>query len=187
MELKELSPVEGQSLTGVSRDGCVGCVDELTRLRSLPSAQQGFSGVEEGAQGVSAAPQHLWDGGFRAFPSPVTAGAPGGPCWPHGHGDTGFTPGGIERFRVPVPDMGIHEQPLPTAGQRGAASWEKDGFMGWNLNRGKKLPWLHTRRKHQPPIQGKGFNSQQQMLVKHGNKGSSSAPTQAQKTPKPTR
>lgn len=62
---------------------------------------------------------------------------------------------------------------------------EKDGFMGWSLNRSKKLSSLYTRRKYQPPISDKGFNSpEQQMLVKHGNKGSNSAPNHAKKTPK---
>lgn len=88
-------------------------------------------------------------GWLRAFPSPVTAGAPGDPCWPHG--DTGFTPGGIERFQVPVPGTGIHEQPLPTAGQRGAASLGKGWIYGVESEQRQETSWLHTTRKYQPP------------------------------------
>lgn len=35
-----------------------------------PVPQRGFSGMEEGAQGVSAAPQHLWDGVAQGIPFP---------------------------------------------------------------------------------------------------------------------
>lgn len=71
MELKELFPVEEQSLTGVSRDSCAGCVDELSSHRSLPSAPGRFSGTEEGAQGVSPAPQHLWGWGGSLHSLPL--------------------------------------------------------------------------------------------------------------------
>lgn len=159
MELGELFPVEGQGLPEVSRDSRVGCVDELSSHRSLPSAPARLYWRGGGSSGrLSCSPAPLGMGWFSAFPSPTIARVAGGLCWPREPGDTGWAPKGMERLRVPVPDKGgpmdLNEQPLPTAGQTGTASLWKGWIYGMELEQKqetffalyqKKIPAPHPR------------------------------------------
>lgn len=136
---------------------------------------------------VSAAPQLLWDGEVQCIPFPCNS------PWSWSSVLTSWTwwyrlnskrdwgaasPCSWQRQSHGHPPAGCSQQVKVELHPCG-----KDGFMGWNLNRGKKLPLLYTSRKYQPPIQDN--SPEQQMPVKHGNKGSNSAPTHAKKTPKP--
>lgn len=70
MELKELFPVEGQSLAGVSRDSSAGCVDELNSPRALPSAPARLYWQGGGSSGcLCCCPAPLgWEGQCIPFP-----------------------------------------------------------------------------------------------------------------------
>lgn len=75
MELKELFPVEEQSLAGASRDSCAGCVDELNRHRSLPSAPARLYWHGGGSSGgLSCSPAPLGMGwGLPCIPFPYSS------------------------------------------------------------------------------------------------------------------
>lgn len=138
MELKELSPVQGQSLTGVSRDGCVGCVDELSRLRSLPCAPARLFWHGGGSSGcLCCSPAPLgWGGSGHSLPlwQLVLLEIPAGLMVIQAllqEGSRGFK----SLFRA----WASTSSPCPQQVKEEQHPWEKDGFMGWNLNRGKKL------------------------------------------------
>lgn len=184
MELKELFPVEGQSLAGVSRDSSAGCVDELNSPRALPSAPARLYWQGGGSSGcLCCCPAPLaWEG--QCIPFPYNSPWSWRSLWTWWFRLNSKRDG--EAASACIWQRQSHGHPW-TAPAHSRSRWSsipvrRMGFVGWNLNRGKKLPLLYTRRKHQPPIQDN--SPEQQMLVEHRNKGSNSAPTHA-KTPKP--